>query len=203
MTSSIAVILAVEDRLSEFVLRRVLQYTERPFLVSACYGKQGAGYLRKRVSGFNRAAKGTALLILTDLDKCECAPALKQEWLQAPENHNLLFRVAVREIESWIMADRQGLARFLVVSRTLLPREVETLPDPKRTLIDLAGHSRNRSIREDIVPPSGSTAKVGPDYNGRLGAFVMRQWDVAAARKACDSLNRALRALENFRPRYE
>ncbi|MDF2210039.1 hypothetical protein L1F28_15070 [Arthrospira platensis NCB002] len=43
-----------------------------------------------------------AYLVLTDLDKSECPLAIINEWLKSqPKHPNLLFRVAVKEVESW------------------------------------------------------------------------------------------------------
>jgi len=34
---------------------------------------------------------------------------------------NFLFRVAVREVEAWLLAHREGIARFLGISEHLVP----------------------------------------------------------------------------------
>ena len=65
---------------------------------------------------FNHGAKGTPFILLTDLDKNECAPMLIQEWLTDPLHPNLIFRVAVHEVEAWILADREAFAPFLGIS---------------------------------------------------------------------------------------
>ena len=200
MSPPVPLQMAVEDPLSEYVLRRILTFTGRPYMVGACYGKQGAGYLKKHLPGFNNAAKGVPFLVLTDLDMDECAPAKIRTWLRPPRSVQLIIRVAVREVESWIIADRRGLASFLSVAFERVPRDPESVTDPKRTIIELAKHSRKRDIRQDIVPHAGSTARVGPNYNGRLRSFVDAQWDITAARHACDSLDRAVKALAEFEP---
>jgi hypothetical protein len=156
--------------------------------------------LKKKIGGFNNAARGSAFLVLTDLDADECPPTKIGVWLEAPKHTNLIFRIAVREVEAWLLGDRVGLARFLGVSLTNVPREVESLTNPKETLVDLARRSRRRDIRTDIAPANGSTAKVGPNYNGRLVSFVRTQWDIANAQLASNSLDRAVRALNTFEP---
>lgn len=113
MTTPIPIQLAVEDDLSEAVLRKILSTSGRPYAVGTCYLGRGFGYLRKTIHGFNNAAKGTPYLVLTDLDQAECPPNLIGAWLQVPIHANLVFRVAVREVEAWLLADRAGLARFL------------------------------------------------------------------------------------------
>jgi len=127
---------------------------------------------KKNISGFNVAARGIPYLVLTDLDRSECAPAKIREWLSAPVHPNLLFRIAVREIEAWLLADRSGLARLFGIAQGRILTNPDDIPDPKGALIDLARSSRWKSLREDIVPRMGSTARQGPAYNDRLGDFV-------------------------------
>ncbi len=76
----IPVNLVVEDFLSEAVLRRLLENSNQPFAVGACYCHGGFGYIKSKIMGFNHAAKGTPFLVLTDLDQAECPPAMLKEW---------------------------------------------------------------------------------------------------------------------------
>jgi hypothetical protein len=98
--STIPVNLAVEDELSDEVLRRLLQYTGRAYHIGATYGRSGFGYLRSTIRGWNRAARGVPFIVLTDLDTHTCPPILIRDWLAEPLNPNLLLRVAVREVEA-------------------------------------------------------------------------------------------------------
>lgn len=200
MNEKIFIILAVEDPLSEVVLRTILRQSERPYQVRSCICRRGFGHLRKNIEGFNRAARSMPMIVLTDLDRTECAPVLLREWLQYPPHHNLLFRVAVREVESWVMAHRTAFSALLGIRTDLIPINPDSLVDPKKTLLDLSAKSRKRHLREAIVPAPKSTAKVGPDYNGRLGEFVMMNWDVREAAKNSLSLEKAFRAITSFEP---
>lgn len=200
MIAEIPINLAVEDQLSEAVLRKILRYTKRPYAVGTCFCKGGYGYLKKSIRGFNNAAKATPFLVLTDLDVIECPPTLLQEWLPHPKNPNLLFRIAVREVEAWLLAHRDGFARFLGIQRRLIPSNVDAIKDPKRLLLNLAARSKNRQRREAIVPAPSSTARVGPDYNGQLIGFVENYWGVAEAMKNSYSLQRTVNAVNNFNP---
>ena len=200
MNNVIPINLAVEDVLSEAVLMSVLQQSDRPYEVGNCYMRGGFGYLKKNIKGFNNAAKGTPFLVLTDLDRMECAPLLIQEWLPIPKHNKLIFRIAVREVESWLLADRSAFAKFLGIKGNLIPFNPDELDDPKRSLIKLAAKSRKRSLRESIVPAAGSTAKIGPDYNGTLSGFVRKNWNVKEAAKHSPSLKKALNAVKLFQP---
>ena len=197
-----AISLAVEDQLSEAVLKKILSTAEDRFLVSKCYSRGGFGYLKKNIAGFNNAAKGIPFLVITDLDTSTCPPALIREWLPYPKHPNLLFRIAVREVEAWLLADCNGFARYLGIAIEGIPCDVESIKDPKRRLIELAQKSRNRRLREAIVPGSKSDARQGPDYNGALISFVNEFWDIKAAMVNSVSLKRTVNAVIDFKPVY-
>lgn len=200
MTASVAVYLAVEDTLSEAVLRRLIAAAHRDYEVAGCYGRQGFGYLKRNVARFNQAARHQPFLLLTDLDRGACASALIREWLPEPRHQNFLFRVAVREVEAWLLGDRTGFASFLGISQNRIPRSPEALPDPKQALIEIARRSKHRKLRSAIVPARGTTSKQGPDYNGCLSRFVTDDWDPDVAAEACDSLQRLRHWLRVFSP---
>ncbi|MCS7168176.1 MAG: hypothetical protein RMI91_03400 [Gemmatales bacterium] len=65
-----------------------------------------------------------------DLDRdASCAPALRKRYLAQLAPY-LCFRVAVRAIEAWLLADAPNLARFLHVCPNLIPPDPESLSDP-------------------------------------------------------------------------
>lgn len=191
-----SIILAVEDTLSETVLRRLVErFTtfEAPIVL----GRQGQGYLKSKAPDLNRSARGVPIICLTDLDREVCAAELVDSWVPR-RHHQFLLRVAVREVEAWLLADRQNLAAFLSVPVSRMPREPEGIVDPKQVLVNLARRSRRRSICRGIVPVEGTTATQGPEYNSMLGRFVVDHWDIPAARREADSLDRAIQALRQL-----
>lgn len=199
--SPIPLHLVVEDELSEVVLRRVLEDTQRDYSIGSAYGRTGFGYLRNTANKWNAAAAaGTPILLLTDLDQHDCAPGLIAEWMNHPCHANFLFRVAVREVECWLMADGDGFAQFLGISNALVPAAPDLVGDPKQTLINLARRSRRRALKQSIVPRQGSTATQGPDYNGCLGDFVRNWWNSNTAKDRSPSLHRAWQKLISFEP---
>lgn len=98
--SGIPIQIAVEDELSEAVTRKLLESLNRDFLIGDVYSRGGFGYLKKNISAFNNAAKGVPYLVVTDLDRAICPLDLIEEWLPSNRHENLIFRIAVREIES-------------------------------------------------------------------------------------------------------
>ncbi len=201
--SPIPVHLAVEDDLSESVVRRLLLDTGRDYAIGIVFGRGGFGYLKNRANNWNAAAAaGTPILLLTDLDTDLCPANLIESWLDLEPDANLIFRVAVREVESWLLADRDGLADFLGISAVRVPEQPDQVLDPKQSLVNLARGSRRRSLRESIVPRQGSTAVQGPDYNGCLGDFVRNRWDRDAAAGRSPSLGRTRERLRVFEPSW-
>ena len=157
--SLIPVNLATEDELSETVLLRILAHLGL-FAVGTSYRRGGFGYLKRNARGWNHAAKGIPFIILTDLDQYECPALLIGDWLGGARHPNLLFRVAVREVEAWLVADRRNLAQYLFVPEAILPPDADGLRDPKAALVNVARKSRSRTIRERH-PKAGEYRETG------------------------------------------
>ena len=186
-----------EDQLSEVTMLKMLSVFGDKYHIGTSYNARGFGYIRNNIKGFNEASVATSFFILTDLDKYECPSLLKREWLSKPQHPNLIFRVAVREVESWLLADREGFADYTGISIVNVPIIPDLETDPKRTLINLVRKSRKRSIKTDIIPLNDK-AKIGPDYNGRLTEYVQDYWDINRARLSSRSLDRAINQLQLF-----
>jgi len=184
---------AVEGMTDEAVLRRLVK--EIGARAGPVYGKNGKSFLLEKLSAYNQAARFSPWIILIDLDHDdECAPPFRKSCLPNTAPY-LCFRVAVREIESWLLADRERLAKFMSVAASRIPLDPEKLDCPKSTMVELARHSRRRGIREDMVPRPESGRKVGPAYTAQLIDFARdskRGWRPDVAAKASDSLNRCV-----------
>lgn len=191
-----------EGHLEEAVAQRLARGCG--FFVDKVFGKHGWSYVQGRIRALNEAASLAPHLALVDLmdvrPRPDCPASLVRAWL--PNRHpNMLFRVVVRELESWLLADREGIADLLHVPLTRVPRLPEEEPDPKRALVNLARRSRSRRLREALVPRAGSTAQVGPDYNPLLEQFILHGWNPTTARAVAPSLDRCLTRLEELRAR--
>jgi len=197
---SIAISLAAEGSLDEQVLRQLVAQSGRPFAPGVCYGKRGRDDLRLNVPRFNLAARYKPFVILADLEADPCAPGLLSAWLPTGKHPNLVLRVAVRMVESWLLADRAAFASFIGVSKDLVPLQPDELANAKLQVVQIARRSRNRNTKLDLVPAVGSTGQVGKNYGGRLAEFVQTHWQVERARRNSPSLERALAALQSFRP---
>jgi hypothetical protein len=199
MREPIPIHIAVEDVLSEVVVKRLLQWSDRQFAVGVTYNRGGFGYLKSNIEGFNNAAKGTPFFVLTDLDRYDCPPALMKDWLSIAKHPNLIFRIAVREVESWLLADRIHFSRFLGVNEKLIPKGVDdNIVDPKLFLLKIAQKSRYSELKKDLLPPINSNRKIGPNYNGRLTEFVVTKWDPHLGQQYSNSLDKAMNAIKKF-----
>lgn len=138
---------------------------------------------------YNEAAKHMPVLGLADLEQVECAPNLLATELPR-KSGGFHLRLAVRMLESWLIADRARLASFLKVPSAAIPTEPDALAHPKRELVNIARKSTSRAIREAMVPED-SGGVVGPDYVATMSEFISMHWQVAAARATSPSLERA------------
>ena len=188
--------LAVEDILSEAVARRLVHNYVPGAEITNVIGLNGIDSVKLQMSKLNQIAQHRGpVLVLADLDRPLSCPVnlVREMSRRLVVSPKLLIRVVVLEIESWILADRVGIGRWLGVAENAVSRTPERLDDPKRSLVQLAHRSRNRRLREAIAPPHVlGTSRTGPGYNETVGAFVTEHWDPDAARSYAPSLNRAI-----------
>ncbi len=195
--------IVVEDDLSAAFARRLVCEASNDLCVayrfpalSRTHASPGSGYIMSNIKRFNEAARHQPFLVLLDLDDRSCAPDLIGALLPSGINSKLLLRVAVREVESWLMADREAFARLLGISSSLVPNNTDCIHDPKKTLFSLVRRSRSRKLKEGILPKD--TASIGPLYNHMLIAFLNDHWrsENAALNSRC--LSKAIRSLMEF-----
>jgi len=185
----------VEGSTDEAMAYRLAEATGHE--IAECYGKRGMGYIQKRIDGFNGLAKSMPVLTLVDFmdTRMACPPDMVHAWLPHREQR-MLLRAVVRELESWLLADRNGIAEYLKIPIVRIPENPESLNDPKAMLIHLARGSRSSSIREGIVPAQGSSATVGREYVSKIIHFIQSSWDINRARMNAPSLDHCIRRLE-------
>jgi hypothetical protein len=191
---------AVEGDLDEAIIRRISDYAGVG--VGVVHGRRGKPQLLEALSGYNEAARFAPWLVLVDLDSdFDCGPTMRGHCLPNPAPQ-MCFRIAVRAVEAWIMADRERIAEFLGVSRARIPQVPDDLDDPKRELVNITRHSRRMRVRDDILPREGSGRSVGPLYTARMMEFVLDPaagWRIDAAMDVSDSLNRCVRCIGRLR----
>ena len=192
-----AIALATEDELSEAIGLRLI--AESPFREANVLRlrRNGSGYLKSKVDSWRQLAGQQVVLLLTDLDQIDCPVALRNEWLGTrPVPDRLLLRIAVREIESWVLADHDAM-RELVGDRGKLPPAPDELGDPKAFLLNMVRKYAPRDVKQDLLAERGAMASQGLGYNRRLVAWVKSDWSPDRAAARSPSLLRARQALRD------
>lgn len=196
----------VEGPTDLFVARRLLHACGLE--VGTVYPQRGCGYVCTMAPKLAPATVHAPLLVLLDYMDVEepgdCPPRVVRRHRPAlirPEHY--LLRLVVRELESWLLADREAIAGWLGIGLARIPEDPQAEPDPKRTLVNLARLSRRRALREALVPRPGHAAVVGPDYVGQTGRFIQEIWRPDRARQRAGSLDRCLLRLDNLRVRLD
>jgi hypothetical protein len=181
--------IATEDQLSEAIALRLIAEIPTPHFIQLKLGRTGNGYLRSKMSSWYQMAQHQVMLVLTDLDRANCLVEFRDQWLDAEPPKNLLLRIAVREVESWVLADHIAM-RTLIGAKGVLPAAPDELADPKQSLLKLA-KGAPKQIREDLLKTIDGNLAQGLGYNARLTAWVNSEWSPQRAAERSPSLARA------------
>lgn len=186
----------VEGWVDKAVLERLLSQFAIPCGSIKDYG--GCAALDAELPKYLAITRFHSVCILRDLDTDECAPTLLRRLRidTAANPANMVFRVAVRQVESWLLADHEGFSRFLRVSKGLFPSTPDALDDAKAEVLGLARRSNSSPIREALLPRKGYAARTGPEYTITLKRFIDTEWSPERAKTRSPSLARALRCFE-------
>lgn len=198
MTDPEPCVLVVEDVAGEVALRRLLRDLAPTWAVHLVDNCRGVDRMRLRFPRYRQASHVMRHVLLADLDRRPCAPELLHAWNARSEPRRLMVRVAVREVEAWLLGDRAGVAGWLQVPTARIPAAPETEIDPKAALLALGRRSRSRRFASEFCPEPGSSASQGPLYNDHVARFVRDHWNLAAARRAVPSLERACRRIQEW-----
>lgn len=180
--------IATEDELSEAIALRLIAEVPTPHIIQHKLGKSGNGYLRSKMASWYQMAHQQVMLVLTDLDQANCLVDFRSQWLTPNPPANLLFRIAVREVESWVLADHVAM-RSLIGGKGVLPPAPDDLPDPKQSLLKLAKIAP-KSVRQDLLKATDGALAQGLGYNARLTALVNSEWSPQRAAERSPSLAR-------------
>lgn len=124
------------------------------------------------------------------MDRANCLVEFRDQWLAdrlLPTR--LVFRIAVREVESWVLADHQAM-RKLIGKKGVLPPQPDVLPDPKQALLGL-GKTAPKSVRDDLIRTTDGQLRQGVGYNARLTHWINTVWSPERAAERSPSLARA------------
>lgn len=187
---------AVEGILDEAVLRRLVNWVGAE--MGYVYPVGGKPQLDLRLSGYNEAARYSPWCVLRDLDKDASCPAELIVRLLPEPAPTMCFRIAVRAVEAWLMADRQRMASFLSVSRARIPVSPEDAHDPKEILVNVARRSNKTAVQDSMVPRPGSGRSVGPGYTSLMIEYIRSRWRPEIAAESSESLRRCIACLKSL-----
>lgn len=159
---------------------------------------RGFGNIKRQCPALLKMAKqGLVTFCLTGLDRAPCPRQLLTEWFGVVElPRDLVFRIAVREVEAWVLADTLEWSKFIGIAAGNFTLEPELLPDPKQHLLNVVGRKGKKAYHREMLP-SGS-AHIGPRYNEVLCEFIDTRWSPARAAERSPSLARAIAALKRI-----
>jgi len=194
--------LLAEGRTETLVARRLLPHCGHT--LGTVYGERGCNYVQEKAPFFlHYATQDAGLLVLTDFrdaqEKC-IRKALERYLLDRVSSPppTCLLCFAVREMESWLLADRDSMASFLRVKPNLLPTHPENEVYPKKKLVEIAGKSASRKIREEIGLARNKSSGTGPLYTARIEEFAEKHWCIETAMAGAPSLERCVRHLREL-----
>lgn len=198
MIKTTFVYIAVEGKTDENILSVIL--AQYPTIeVRQCLAKNGKKTLEKNLEKYNQVARRFPVIVLIDLDQEPCPVAYLQQISPPEKQPQLIIRIAVRELEAWLFADRENFAKFINAPVNKIPYPPDECPQPKEAILNLVKqHAKNKKLRGDILPEDGTTNKPGRAYGDRLFEFAMKHWHIPTARQHSPSLDKALQAVERL-----
>ena len=195
-----------EDPVTQAIIERLLADYRKDIIIKERLPARG-GQIKANAPKYNLL--GSPLIMLTDLDLYACPPSLISDWFgNTPINENMIFRIAQEEAETWLMADREGFAKWIGVHVDIIPERKKI--DKKKPIYELicpikpslymmlniASKSSKTDLKDLLTPKEG--AKKGPGYNSALLPFIKSKWDVKNAASNSYSLTKAIARLKKF-----
>lgn len=176
-------------------LMRAAGWADSEFRVTSVNGK---GVIDRDLKNYWEAARVLPYVVFRDLDRDGggCPVTLRAELVEHTprESPDLLIRIVDQCIESWILADRQGVAEFCNRSAA----SVELPPSHhKPYLFRLMKDAKLK----DAVEEKGRELDFGPAYAVHLERLMTRHWSIERAATESDSLRRALERLTDLHDR--
>ena len=200
MEGNVYALVIVEGETDEPVINALMRaagWNHDQFEVKRANGK---GVIDRNIKKYWEAARVLPYVIFRDLDQDGegCPVTLRAELVEHTpgESPDLLIRIVDHCIESWILADRQGVAEFC-------KRSKESVKPPashhKPYLLRLMKDAKLKAA----VEQKGRELDFGPAYKGYLQNLMNHYWSIERAATESDSLRRALERLTELHNRLE
>ena len=176
-------------------LMRAAGWNHDQFEVKRANGK---GVIDRNIKKYWEAARVHPYVIFRDLDRDGegCPVTLRAQLVEHTpgESPDLLIRIVDQCIESWILADRHGIAEFC--NRSAARVEPPT-SHHKLYLLRLMKEAKLK----DAVEEKGRELDFGPAYELHLKRLMTHHWSIERAAAESDSLRRALKRLTDLHDR--
>lgn len=200
------VYIAGEDEATKAVIIRLLRdYAPNLHVVGELPAR--GSQVKAKISNFNSLASRLPVILLTDLDDEPCGPIGKRNLLGTiVQQPDFCINIAVDEVEAWLMADREGFARYFGIplaqmpvsamqkmsGRKALPEMSVSVKSSRLFTHDLMQRSTNAERKAQVaVSPVDRNSK-GKEYNTAVVPFIHNVWNPEIARQGSDSLNRMI-----------
>ncbi|MGL5139044.1 MAG: hypothetical protein ACRC7G_14905, partial [Beijerinckiaceae bacterium] len=146
------------------------------------------------------ATHGVPRLVIRDLDRDASCPGELVARLVPDKPNELCLRIAVREIESWLIADVEAFANLIPIRKSELPLNTDDIADPKRLILDAVRRRGGKSLQRQLLSRSGEQAFEGPEYASFMQRFATDCWDASKAIRdgRSASLTRSATRIEQF-----
>lgn len=188
-----AVFLVGEDKLCCSLGGALIAQSGIPARIEQSLIAGGASAFRGKIEQMNTvAAKIMPVLMIADADQAPCPVIQRNAWFPRHASSRFVLRLAVREAEAWVLADRAGFAEFANISIDKLPPNPESILDPKQVVLNLIKGCKRRDLRDEMLPGKSDRSPVGLGYNVHLADFVGHYWRVERAVSCAPSLARAV-----------
>ncbi len=190
--------IAFEDALQKSVILKIFNSMPIKINISGQFSKGGNGYLRSNLKTFVNISNRVPFFLLTDLDNKNCPIALMESWGYNSPSKNFIFRIAVKEVESWLLADHQGV-KSLFGDRisNKLHSNCDSIDNPKEYFLDLAKKAP-KEVRNSLIKKEGAVCSQALGYNAMLERFVRDTWCPNRASENSKSLGRTINRLKSF-----
>lgn len=153
-----------EDAVTQALLHKCISHYLPARKIVRTEVKNGRGNVQREIPSYIALSSVMPVVLGVDLDQDRCAPSLLNSWgvkpTQAPQ---LLLRVAVREAESWLLADRQRLAKYIGAKTDDITKDPDSLVDPKIEFLSHVYRTSTPELRGRLLPRNfGKHPRIGP-----------------------------------------
>lgn len=203
-----------EDEVTKAIIYRIMDYCSPRLKVFKEIPARG-GEIKNKIKELNLLSRVKPVILLTDLDANDCAPAFKDSLLNGVvKNDDFLVNIAIDEAEAWLMADRKGFSDYFGIPIESIPSSSMQKMGGRRQVNEMDFKCKSSwLLTHDFIRKSSKielkqqievtgTATKGKEYNSAILPFINDVWNIDAAMENSDSLSRMVKRLRNLTIKY-